>query len=40
MKFALNKYDFKIFSLSQLFAMNTAAPDGALPRRIDNREHF
>jgi len=28
------------FLLSQLFAMNAAAPEGMPPRRINNREHF
>jgi len=30
MKIALTKCDFRIFLLSQLFAMNTAAPKGRL----------
>jgi len=38
MKIALNKGDFGMLSLSQLFEIHAAAPGGAPPRRVNNRE--
>jgi hypothetical protein len=39
MENTLNKCDVRFFMLSTIFAMN-AAPGGAPPRRIKNREHL
>jgi len=39
LKIAIN-YMILEYSYSQLFVMNAAAPEGTLPRRINNPEQF